>query len=65
MYKAPVYEPPPPLYRPIKNHLQKEYKPRAYSQRFTVLYITYFNNIITTLFFILYIPVHGEHIKSL
>jgi hypothetical protein len=57
----PLYMRLPPVLAHQKS-LTKEYKPRAYSQRFTVLYITYFNNIITT-FFILYI--HGARIKSL
>jgi hypothetical protein len=39
----PPYISPPPPPSPSKT-LTKEYKPRAYSQRFTVLYITYFNN---------------------
>ena len=52
--------PPPQAHQ---KSLTKEYKPRAYSRRFTVLYITYFNNNI--LYYITLTYIHGAHIKSL
>jgi hypothetical protein len=52
-----------PVCDPHCNHLQKNISPGLIVRGSQLTNITYFNTIITTLFFILYI--HGAHIKSL